>query len=170
MKKTHKLQYTFKSDVLFKMLFVKNHNLLKRLVSTLLDIPFDSIEDFVITNTEISPEEIGKKFCRLDINMTVNEVLINIEIQVADEGNYRERSLYNWSKIFVSSLGTGENYKDTPKVITINILDFILFDDTKEIHSEYRTLKVTRNTLLTDKMSVHFFELAKLSGIENLNL
>jgi len=102
--------------------------------------------------------------------MSVNYVLINIEIQVADEGTYRERSLYNWSKMFLSSLGTGEKYKDTLKVITINILDFILFDDTKELHSEYRTLEVTINMLLTDKMSIHFFELPKLSEIENLDL
>ena len=33
------LQYTFKSDVLFKMLFVKYQDLLKRLISVLLGIP-----------------------------------------------------------------------------------------------------------------------------------
>ena len=169
MKKIHKLQYTFKSDVLFKMLFIKNTNLLKRLLSTLLEIPYENIDNFIIRNTEIPPEEIGKKFCRLDINMTVNDVLVSIEIQVANEGNYKDRSLYNWSKIFVSSLGTGENYKDTPKVITINILDFILFDDNKEVHSEYKLLEVTRYTQLTDKMSIHFFELPKLNEIESLN-
>ena len=33
------LEYTFKSDVLFKMLFVKYPDLLKRLVAVLLGIP-----------------------------------------------------------------------------------------------------------------------------------
>ena len=41
-----KLEYTFKSDVLFKMLFVKYPDLLKRLVSVLLDIPLESINEF----------------------------------------------------------------------------------------------------------------------------
>ena len=66
-----KLEYTFKSDVLFKMLFVNHPNLLKRLVAVLLGISLESISKFVIINTEMPPEEIGKKFCRLDINMDV---------------------------------------------------------------------------------------------------
>ncbi|MCL1842254.1 MAG: hypothetical protein FWF79_00395 [Defluviitaleaceae bacterium] len=62
-----KLEYTFKSDVLFKMLFVRYPDLLKRLVAVLLGIPLESIEQFQTINTEMPPEEIGKKFCRLDI-------------------------------------------------------------------------------------------------------
>jgi len=57
-----KLEYTFKSDVLFKMLFVKYPHLLKRLVSMLLGIPLQNISYFEITNTEMPPEEIGKSF------------------------------------------------------------------------------------------------------------
>ncbi|MCL2356223.1 MAG: Rpn family recombination-promoting nuclease/putative transposase, partial [Defluviitaleaceae bacterium] len=64
------LKYTLKSDTLFKMLFAKNEDLLKRLVSALLGIKYEDIAEFSINNPEITPEEIGKKFCRLDINMT----------------------------------------------------------------------------------------------------
>ena len=45
-----KLEYTFKTDTLFKMLFVKYPDLLKRLVAELLSIKYDSIEQFIITN------------------------------------------------------------------------------------------------------------------------
>jgi len=51
-----KLKYTFKSDVLFKMLFVKYQELLKQLVSELLGIAHESITEFEITNTEMPPE------------------------------------------------------------------------------------------------------------------
>ena len=37
-----RLEYTFKTDTLFKMLFVQYPDLLKHLVATLLDIPLDS--------------------------------------------------------------------------------------------------------------------------------
>ena len=40
-----KLEYTFKTDILFKMLFTQNPELLKDLVSTLLSIPLESISD-----------------------------------------------------------------------------------------------------------------------------
>jgi len=54
------------------MLFTKNQGLLKRLVGALLSINYEDITEFNVTNPEISPEELGKKFCRLDINMIVN--------------------------------------------------------------------------------------------------
>ena len=45
-----KLEYTFKTDTLFKLLFVNNPDLLKQLVSELLEIPLDSIGQFEIKN------------------------------------------------------------------------------------------------------------------------
>jgi len=59
------LEYTFKTDTLFKMLFVKNNDLLKQLVSELLEIRLESIGEFNVTNPEMPPEFIGGKFCRL---------------------------------------------------------------------------------------------------------
>ena len=66
-----KLEYTFKNDTLFKSLFVRYPELLKQLVADFLRIDIKSIEQFVITNPEITPDVMGDKLCRLDINMTV---------------------------------------------------------------------------------------------------
>jgi hypothetical protein len=60
-----KLEYTFKTDTLFKTLFVKHPNLLKQLVCELIGIQLESIGEFVITNPEMLPESLGDKFCRL---------------------------------------------------------------------------------------------------------
>ena len=67
-----KLEYTFKTDTLFKMLFVQYPELLMKLVADLIGIPLEDIGQFVIRNPEMPPENLGDKFCRLDINMTVN--------------------------------------------------------------------------------------------------
>jgi len=82
-----RLKYTLKTDTLFKMLFKKYQDLLKRLVAELLSIRYESIEQFNIVNPEISPEELGKKFCRFDINMVLNGQKVDLEVQVSDEGN-----------------------------------------------------------------------------------
>ncbi|GHV44481.1 transposase [Synergistales bacterium] len=156
-----KLEYTFKNDTLFKMLFVKYPYLLKRLVSELLDIAFESIGQFVITNPEMPPESLGDKFCRLDINMTVDGQRVDLEIQVADEGDYPERSLFYWARDYSTSLVSGGAYSDLPRTVIISIIDFYLFDCT-EFHSEFMPLEVTRHTPLTDRMSLHYFELPKL--------
>ncbi|GHV42081.1 transposase [Synergistales bacterium] len=156
-----KLKYTFKNDTLFKMLFVKYPDLLKRLVSELLGITFESIGQFVITNPEMPPESIGDKFCRLDINMTVNGQRVDLEIQVKDEDDYPERSLFYWARDYSTSLGSGMEYLELPRTVIVSIVDFYLFDCT-EFHSEFQPLEVTRHTPLTDRMSLHYFELPKL--------
>jgi len=50
-------------------------------------------------------------------------------------------------------------------VYIISIVAFPLFDCV-EFHSEYRPLEVSRHTLLTDKMSLHYFELPKLPEVD----
>ena len=79
------LKHTFKTDILFKLLFSKHQNLLQHLVSHLLNIPLESISDFVLENPEMPPDIIGNKFCRLDIHMTVNGQKTNLEVQVLSE-------------------------------------------------------------------------------------
>ena len=156
-----KLPYTFKTDTLFKMLFVKHEDLLKKLVAALLGISLDSIQRFAILNPDISPENLEDKFCRLDINMTVNNQLVDLEIQICNEGDYPERVMYYWAREFSSALPAGESYSVLPRTIIISIIDFNLFGCT-EYNSFFQPLEVTRHTLLSDKMGFHFFELKKL--------
>lgn len=156
-----KLQYTFKTDTLFKMLFVTYQDLLKKLVAALLGIPLESIGQFIVRNEEMPPEILGNKFCRLDINMLVNGQLVDLEVQIANEGDYPERVLYYWARDFSTSLPSGEGYSTLPRTIVISILDFRLFDCT-EYHSFFQPLEVIRHTRLSDKMGFHFFELPKL--------
>jgi len=163
-----KLEYTLKNDMLFKTLFVKYPDLLESLVAGLLGIPQGSITEFIITNTELPSEALGDKFCRLDINMVVNGQKVDLEVQVADQGNFRERALYYWSLGYCSSLEEGHDYLELPQVVVIGILAFSLFG-CKEYHSEFRPLEVSRHEVLTDKQCLHFFELPKLPGIDANN-
>ena len=157
-----KLKHTFKTDILFKLLFRKHQKLLKQLVAHLLGIPLESISDFALENPEMPPENMGKKFCRLDIHMTVNGQKVNLEVQVENEGNFPERALFHWARIYSSALPAGDKYIDLPRTIVISILDFPLFKQYPQYHSEFQALEVSRHTLLTDKMVLHFFELPKL--------
>jgi len=155
------LEYTFKTDTLFKMLFVKHTDLLKQLISGLLEIRLESIGEFYITNPEMPPESLGDKFCRLDINMTVNGQRVDLEIQVQNEGDYPERTLFNWARLYSTALPAGGDYLDLPRTVIISIINFNLFE-CKEYYSEFQAIEVARHTPLTDKMRLYFFELNKL--------
>jgi predicted transposase/invertase (TIGR01784 family) len=159
------LKYTFKSDVLFKMLFVRYPDLLKRLVAVLIGISLESIEEFKTVNTEMPPEEIGTKFCRLDINMVVDGSQVNLEIQVEDEGNYPERCMFHWAKMYAGSLPAGKDFSLLPQTIVISIMGFEHFN-CEEVHSEFAVMEIKRHELLSDKQKYHFFELPKLPNVE----
>lgn len=167
-----KLPYTFKTDILFKMLFVQYPELLKKLVAELLGISVSDIEEFMIRNPEMPPENLGEKFCRLDITMTVNGQRVDLEVQVSNEGDYPERVLYYWAREFSSALSTGQNYGSLPRTIVISIIDFKLFP-CEEYWSFFQPLETTRHTLLSDKMGFHFYELPKIpaeAGEDNMLL
>ena len=119
-----KLTYTFKSDILFKMVFVRYPNL-------------------------------------LNINMRINDKRIDIEMQMANEGNYPERVMFYWARDYSSALPAGEDYSALPGTIIVSILNFKQFE-CEEYHSFFQPLEVTRHTLLSNKMGFHFFELPKL--------
>ena len=160
------LEYKLTNDILCKMLFVKYPDLLKRLISLILKIELESIEEFEIMNPEIPPEIIGDKFCKVDIAMKVDGQRTVLEVQVEDEKDYPERSLYYWARDYSSALSAGNDYILLPRTIIINIIAFQLFE-CEEFHSEFRPLEVTRHTLLTDKQVLHFYELCKLPEFEN---
>ncbi|MCL2054165.1 MAG: Rpn family recombination-promoting nuclease/putative transposase, partial [Oscillospiraceae bacterium] len=162
------LEYKFTYDLLFKMVFTKHIRLLKSLVATLLNLAPDSIEQFEIRNAEIPPETLGDKFCRLDINMVVNGQRVDLEVQVNDDDDFPERSLYYWAREYSTALHIGETYSDLPKTIVISIVNFTMFKDYDGFHSEFHALEVSRHTQLTDKFCLHYFELPKLP-VENLS-
>jgi len=160
-----KLEYTFKTDTMFKMLFTQHPDLLENLVSALLAIPLECIQHFEIINTELPSDYLGGKFCRLDINMTVNGQRVNLEVQIARQEHYINRVLFHWARDYSAALPEGGDYRDLPRTVIISIIDFNQFQ-CAHFHSEFCPLEVTRHERLTDKMSLHFFELQKLPAGE----
>jgi predicted transposase/invertase (TIGR01784 family) len=161
------LRYTFMNDILFKMLFTKHPDLLKKLVASILAISFESIDKFAIRNSEMPPENIGDKFCRLDINMEIDGQRVDLEIQQRREGGeFLDRSLYYWAREYSTALTESADYTALPRTIIISILGFNQFP-CAEYHSEFQALEVNRHTPLTDKFVMHYFELPKVPHTVN---
>ena len=97
-----------KLDVIFKKLFTENEDLLHSFVASMLDIPTESIKTIKISNPELPPETVESKFSRLDLSLNVDDKLINVEIQVKMEPDYRDRTLFYWAKLYTSELKSGE--------------------------------------------------------------
>lgn len=136
-------------DVIFKRVFgnEQNEKIIARFVSDLLELPRDSIKKIYINNVELVPEYADQKFNRLDLKMNVDGRIVNIEIQLNPEANFKERTLFYWSDAL-------------NQTICINIINFNLFE-CEDYHSQFKILETERYEVMTDKFAIHFFELKK---------
>ncbi len=87
-----------KLDVIFKRVFgdEKNKDIIAAFISDLLEIP-RSIRSIYINNVELTPEFFDQKFSRLDLKLDVDDRIVNIEMQVNKEEDFKERTLFYWS-------------------------------------------------------------------------
>ena len=121
MNKNVELQLT--NDYIFKRLFSKkgNEDILKDLLEGILEIPIKEVE--VMQEVELERVDIKDKLGVLDIKAIINEnITVDIEMQIANEKNMIERTLYYWAGLYYTGLKRGKDYKLNNKVITINIL------------------------------------------------
>ena len=151
-----------KLDVIFKRVFgdANNTDIIAAFLSALLEIPRKSIEKITLNNVEITPEYLEQKFSRLDMKMDVDGKTVNVEMQVNYEPDFRERTLFYWSKLYSEELKTGDEYGSLKRTVCINLIDFNLFD-CEDYHSQFSVMEHSRHEVLTDKLSIHFFELKK---------
>lgn len=151
-----------KLDIIFKKLFTENPDMLHSFVASMLEIPSESITEIKIENPELPPETLTGKFSRLDLCLKVDDRLVNVEIQVKNDEDYRDRTLFYWAKLYSSELKSGEDYSELKQTITINIINFNMFDG-EDYHTEVAATIKGTNEVFSDKFGIHFFELKKLS-------
>ena len=102
------------------------------------------------------------KFSRLDLRLDVDGRIVNIEIQVNRETDFKERTLFYWSKFYSEKLEIGDEYGELKQTICIGIINLDLFD-CEDYHSRFNVLETERHEVQTEKLDIHFFELKKLS-------
>ncbi len=154
-----------KLDVIFKKIFTENRDLLQAFVCDLMEIKESDVQEITLLNNELPPDASDGKLSRLDLNLKINDILVNVEIQVRTQSDFRDRTLYYWSKLYCSELKQGETYRQLKKTVAINIVDFNIFDalTVKDWHSEVITVRKGTQDIFSDKFHIHFYELRKLA-------
>lgn len=154
-----------KLDIIFKKVFgdEKNEDIIASFIASLLDIKRERIKKVYIENVELPPDQINRKFSRLDLKLNVDGSIVNVEMQVNNEPDFKDRTLYYWSKLYSEDLKEGEPYGSLRQTICINIINFDLFK-CEDYHSHFKIKEVERDELLTDKFAIHFFELKKIKS------
>lgn len=158
-----------KIDYVFKRLFgqVGNEEITKKLLTSITNENYNNInlDGNTITEKELLDDKVGI----LDIKATLDDnTTCDIEMQVVDKKNIEKRILFYWSKLYYSSIKSGENYKDLKKTIVILFVNYNL--ETLKKIKKYATkwqIREAENTqvVLTDDLIFYIIEIGKF--IEN---
>ena len=131
--------YNLKNDVIFNTFFSRkgNEEFLIDFLQALLKIEITKIEIREQVNLEkLARDEKGG---RLDLQAQLNNgIIINIELQIKNENNMENRTLFYGAKTISREVKRGTDYKDIEQVIMINILDYQMLG-----FDEYLTETVT---------------------------
>ena len=149
------------NDFVFKKVFGKkgNESILKDLLEAILKIKIKKIE--LQTEVELERELIDDKTGVLDIEATIDDnTIIDIEMQMRNQYNMKERSLFYWAGLYYTGLKKKEEYKENKRVITINIVNFDMFKE-GPYHEKIELRREYKNILLTNKLEIHFIQLSK---------
>lgn len=156
------IQYNMTNNYMFRYILQKNKKVLKGLICSLLHLEPEQIKKVEVTNPiNLAGDITGKEFI-LDINIMLNDdTLINLEMQVANEYNWAERSLSYLCRSF-DQLYSGQNYMDALPVIHIGFLDFTLHPEDPEFYATYKMLNVKNHLVYSDKFMLSVVNLNQI--------
>ena len=119
--------YNMTNNYMFRYILQENKKVLKGLICALLHLKPEQIKSIEIKNPiNLAGDVAGKEFI-LDINVMMNDdTLINLEMQVANEHNWPERSLIYLCRAF-DQLYHGQEYEEVLPAIHIGFLDYSVF-------------------------------------------
>ena len=137
--------------------------LLSFINAIMIDSNFATFVSVDILNPFNLSEKAGNKESIVDLNaITEDGTVVIIEIQTYSTKNFFERTLYYWSKNYSSLLKRGNKYSKLRPVISINLIDDILFDKTdNRMHTCYLLKEKNTNKILTDHIQMHYVEIPK---------
>ena len=124
------------------------------------------IEDVEFLDREKHGESDKAKGVRFDVLARSSDGRIfHIEIQVARDEYFMQRSFFYISQSFATQIQKGENYGVLKPVIYIGIMDFNLFGDTRnseDWYSLHKVMNVKTHVNTLPEVEFHMIELPRL--------
>ena len=154
-----------KSDLIFKMIFgeEKNVDILTAFLKSVLNISIDEYQELKIVDPHLKIYTPNDKLGVLDIKIiTKNGISIDIEIQIVNVPQMRERIVFYTSKMITEQISKGESYTNIKKVISIVITDYTLIKENSDYHNTYRLYDKKTGSEFTDVLEINTLELSKL--------
>lgn len=159
---TGKIPYNMTNDYMFRAVLQSNNKVLRGLICSLLHLAESEVMSVEITNPVILGEAVKDKEFRLDINVVLNNrVLINLEMQVANKLNWRERSVMYLCRSY-DQLMHGQEYLAVRPVVNVGFLDYTLFEENPEFYACYKLINVKNHIKYSDGLTLYVVDLSRI--------
>ena len=161
-----------RTDFGFKRIFASTGSkpILRNFLNAVVYDNEPRITDLEILDPYQNPDLYSLKQSILDIRAVLDSgTTVLIEMQVLPVKSFTERILYNTAKAYVGQLQRGEGYRDLKPVISLAIVDFLLFpkDDRGDSNpiSRYQLINSETGQCCSDHIELIFAELPKLATL-----
>lgn len=156
------MPYSMTNDYMFRAVLQSNNKVLRGLICSLLHLSERKVVSVEIANPIILGEAVTDKEFRLDINVILNNhTLINLEMQIANKLNWRERSVMYLCRSF-DKLNRGQDYLEAKPAVHIGILDYTLFEGQPEFYATYKLINVKNHQTYSDSLTLHVIDLSRI--------
>ena len=154
-----------KADLTFKKVFGKHPDLLKSLLNALLPLSDEEqIESVEYLQSELVPELYEHKNSIVDVLCKdVHGRHFCVEMQMEWTTSFKQRVLFNASKLYVTQAKKSGHYSDLRPVYSLNLVNDIFEPDVSDYRHDYKIVHDKYSDKIIDGLHFTFIELPKFS-------
>lgn len=152
-----------KTDLTFKKIFGKHPDLLKSLLNALLPLgDNEQIESIEYLPNELVPELYEHKNSIVDVLCKDKQGRqFCVEMQMEWSTAFKQRVLFNASKLYVTQAQKAEHYKDLKQVYSLNLVNDIFEPQIEDYRHDYRIVHDKYSDKVIEGLHFTFIELPK---------
>ena len=151
------------NDLLFHMVFTRNAEALKGLLSVLLNISESGILRIEVLNPMQYSDVIDSKLTVLDLKVHMNDnTFVHVEMQVRRFKYWTNRTVGYACRQIADQIHADFDYGKLEPVIQISIMDYSLFPEHKRFFADYIP-RDKEGYAYTDKLQFYVMDLTQIS-------
>lgn len=158
------IRYTLKNDYMFRAVFQSCPQALEDLCRSLLHLsPENELHVEIKNPIQLGQTPDSKEFI-LDLALTINNNLfLNLEMQVYNDGYWPERSLSYTCRSY-DNLNRGAEYSRVLPILHVGFLDFTLFPQYPEFVANYQMMNINPKYRYSysDKLRISVVDLTQI--------
>ena len=161
----HKPFLSPRNDLVFRLLFgdARDTSILTDFLKSTLNLPAEDYGEVLIVDPHLAGELPDDKEGILDVKVkTPTGKVIDIEIQLAEQPQMRERIVFYLARMVTEQIARGEDYRGIKRAICILITDYVQIPENRRYHNCYRLHDPSTGSAFTDLLEINTLELPKL--------